>query len=91
MGRGEGNYRTKWEIRTGTCQWGNTKNIKGEEEGLETDAERAKVPPMGSKEKVTKLGWQARTALTRHQWFKGSCWKDKEVTGVHGKAFSNSS
>lgn len=33
------------------------KKLYGEED-LETDAERAKTPPTGSKEKVTELGWQ---------------------------------
>lgn len=62
----------------------NSRNIKGEGGGLET-ARDAKVPPVGSKEKVMEWGWQARTVLTRHQWFEGSCWKDKEVIRVPGR------
>ena len=67
----------------------NSKNIKGEEEGLETGAERAKVPPTGFKEKVTELGWQARPVLSRLQGLDGSRWKDK-VIGARRKGFSNS-
>lgn len=68
----------------------NSKNITGEEGGLEAGAERAKMPLMRSKEKVTELGWQARTMLTRRWWFEGSHWKDKEVLGARGKALGNS-
>lgn len=52
--------------------------LHGEEEGLEIDAERAKMPPTGSKEKVTELGWQTRrvlsaTAVQREPLEEGSC------------------
>lgn len=88
MDKGTESGRAKGIMEPGIRQ--NSENAKGEEESLETDVERAKVPPMGSKGKVTDLGWQARTVLTRLQWFERSCWKDQEVIGARGKAFSNS-
>lgn len=63
IGRHKGNWRNKGEIWTRACQQGKLTNLYGEEKGLEIDGERAKMPPRGSKEKVTELGWQTKRVL----------------------------
>lgn len=45
--------------------------MKGEEEGLETETEKGKTPPVRL-QKGTELEWQERTILNRFKWSKGS-------------------
>lgn len=54
----KGTRETRLKSGQGHVDKARLKKLYGEEEGLETDAEKAKTPPRGSKEMVTILRWQ---------------------------------